>query len=251
VPDNDASAMGLDVYVGSLTRYYTHDWETVVQQAAKNEGIPVHVVRATPPPPDEIKDPAEVQRLVVEWRHNMETSLREANLISTDLNWPEAADTPYFTDKPDWDCFGALTLLAAYEEEPKPRFGGRWPKTLNDHWARDSKLAARLNAREPPRYSHIYECVAWIPAMLKNPFRGPMPAGDPVLIGSTTALLEQLELLNQRTYGGTPEDMAMWRREMPDGTDDRFEPKAKIGLSIFLDLTRQAVDHQLPMLLDY
>jgi hypothetical protein len=38
---------------------------------------------------------------------------------------------------------------------------------------------------------------------------------------------------------------------MPDGADSRFEPKAKAGLAIFLELTRLAVDHRLPMLLDY
>jgi hypothetical protein len=35
----------LDVYVGSLTRYHAHDWETIVQQAAKREGIEVQVMR--------------------------------------------------------------------------------------------------------------------------------------------------------------------------------------------------------------
>lgn len=37
--------MGLDVYVGSLTRYHGGDWETVVQQAAREQGIDVHVLR--------------------------------------------------------------------------------------------------------------------------------------------------------------------------------------------------------------
>lgn len=51
--------------------------------------------------------------------------LRDATIIESDLDWDERADASYFTDKPDWDCFGALVLLAAYEEEPKALLGSR------------------------------------------------------------------------------------------------------------------------------
>src|SRR5216683_2696624 len=163
--------MGLDVYVGSLTRYYARNWETIVQQAARSQGIQVQVMRPNPLPDDQIKNPAQIRDLVIEWRSKMQAELKGAELIDADLDWPEQPETPYFTDKPDWECFGAMTLLAAYEEEPKPIFGSRWPKTLKDSWARDPKLEARL--------------------------------------------------------------------------------KAKTGLGIFLNLTRLAVEHHLPMLLDY
>ena len=50
--------MGLDVYVGSLTRYYAHDWETAVQRLGCEQGIPVVIVRARLQSPDAITDPA-------------------------------------------------------------------------------------------------------------------------------------------------------------------------------------------------
>ena len=31
-------AMGLDIYAGTLTRYYAHNWKTVVQQWAEENG---------------------------------------------------------------------------------------------------------------------------------------------------------------------------------------------------------------------
>ncbi len=37
--------MGLDVYVGPLSRYYGGDWETVIQQAAREGGFEVEVIR--------------------------------------------------------------------------------------------------------------------------------------------------------------------------------------------------------------
>lgn len=41
--------MGLDVYVGSLTRYYSGDWESVVEQAAREQGLDFHVLRVAEP----------------------------------------------------------------------------------------------------------------------------------------------------------------------------------------------------------
>ena len=32
--------MGLDIYAGTLTRYYSHNWKTVVQQWAEKMDIP-------------------------------------------------------------------------------------------------------------------------------------------------------------------------------------------------------------------
>ena len=30
--------MGLDIYAGTLTRYYSHNWKTIVQQWAEENG---------------------------------------------------------------------------------------------------------------------------------------------------------------------------------------------------------------------
>ena len=41
--------MGLDLYVGSLTRYHVGDWELVAQTAARELGLPLKVVRQHDP----------------------------------------------------------------------------------------------------------------------------------------------------------------------------------------------------------
>lgn len=169
--------MGLDVYVGSLTRYYAHDWETIIQQAGRTQGFKVEIIRTEPEPPDTITDPQELQTGIRSWRDSLSGQLRDATIIESDLDWDERADASYFTDKPDWDCFGALVLLAAYEEEPKPLFGSRWPKKIAKDWERDGRLAARLNSESPPRYAHLYGCEVWLPVQLGVPFGGVMPSG--------------------------------------------------------------------------
>jgi len=47
VPDSIRRVMGLDVYVGSFTRCYMHDWETIVQQVGRLQGIPVQICSST------------------------------------------------------------------------------------------------------------------------------------------------------------------------------------------------------------
>lgn len=78
-----------------------------------------------------------------------------------------------------------------------------------------------------------------------------MPSGQEVRIGSSVELLAQMRDLNTRTYGGAKDDLIRWRREMPAGPDERFEPKARTGLAIMLQLSEASVEKRLPMLLDY
>jgi hypothetical protein len=37
--------MGLDVYVGPLSRYYGSQWETIIQQYGQERGMGVQVIR--------------------------------------------------------------------------------------------------------------------------------------------------------------------------------------------------------------
>lgn len=38
INDKGSITMGLDIYAGTLTRYYSHNWKTVVQQWAEKNG---------------------------------------------------------------------------------------------------------------------------------------------------------------------------------------------------------------------
>jgi hypothetical protein len=50
--------LGLDIYVGSFTRYYSGDWELVAARVAREIGATFEVVRQHDPP-DAIRDPEE------------------------------------------------------------------------------------------------------------------------------------------------------------------------------------------------
>ena len=108
--------MGLDIYVGSLTRYYAGDWELIAQQAAREMGMPLQIVRPQNDPGDAIRDPVAIRPVVKQWRDQLSESL--AGHLSTPLGWNEEADASYFTDKPTGDCYSDLLLWAAYSEHP-------------------------------------------------------------------------------------------------------------------------------------
>lgn len=67
--------MGLDVYVGSLTRYYAGDWELITQKAAREAGVPLRIVRLKDDPADAIRDPDTLRPVIKQWRDQLSESL--------------------------------------------------------------------------------------------------------------------------------------------------------------------------------
>src|SRR5262245_46408271 len=118
--------MGLDVYVGSLTRYYSRQWETVVQKMARETGMQLTVVRQDDAPPP---TPSEIAQVAVSWRDGLSRALAPHGV--SPLTWEESLDCPYFTDKPAWDCYSALMVWASHHEHPNSPL----PAVAPDDWS--------------------------------------------------------------------------------------------------------------------
>lgn len=96
--------MGLDIYAGTLTRYYTNNWKTAAQQFAEANGLSFQMIRAQQ---QEELSVEEVKETVTQWRDSIISGLKLDPLPL----WNEDYDvTPYYTDKPDWDAINALLL---------------------------------------------------------------------------------------------------------------------------------------------
>src|SRR5215207_333720 len=99
--------MGLDVYVGSLTRYYTEGPADVVERIARHQAMAV----------TDGQDAEEVIRAaVLRWRENLSRWLGDR--LARPLDWDESSPAPCVTDKPGWDGYGGALLLAAHDEHP-------------------------------------------------------------------------------------------------------------------------------------
>ena len=93
--------MGLDLYAGTLTRYYSHNWKTVVQQWAEANGYSFEKIT---PDGETVEDqqmsPAEVQEVVKGWRDSILEAIRQPDQPAF-TPWEEDNEKPYFTDNPD------------------------------------------------------------------------------------------------------------------------------------------------------
>lgn len=236
--------MALDVYVGSLTRYHTGEWETVGEKAARERSRQGHTARPRGPIAL-VSDPARIHAAVAAWREVLTQSLGDR--IDTPFDWEEAPHTPYFTGRPGWDGFGSLVLWAAYAEYP----GRRCPEALPEEWDGDPVLL-RSNAESfRSRYAHLVRHVElWLPSTFEFTFEGANVDGRPTVVGSTTTLRRQLSELNSATWEASATTVAGWGRE-PPSSDASLELRARYAFAVLSDLVQQATGHKLPMRLDY
>jgi hypothetical protein len=227
--------MALDVYVGSLTRYYTGDWENVAERGARP--------RASSPPLGRQRDEATVRPAVLAWREALAAALGAS--VVAGLDWDESAAAPHFTGRPGWDGFGSLVLWAAYAEHPALRR----PDRLPEEWDDDPALV-RCNA-QGSRFSHLVRNVElWLPAAFDFTFEGQDVDGRRTVIGSVLALSRQLGELNAGTWKADESEALRWADVTP--VDEApLEIKARHAFAVLSDLARRAVEHRLPMKLDY
>lgn len=137
--------MGLDIYAGTLSRYYSHNWKTVVQQWAEENGYGFSRVTPDGEAADEgeAPSPAEVQEAVENWRDQILAAIAQPGQEPY-APWPEDNERPYYTDKPDWDAFGAMLLVAACHTYDEPM-----PPTVEKNWDfGEHLLVARLASDE-------------------------------------------------------------------------------------------------------
>lgn len=242
--------MGMDVYVGPLTRYALGAWLTVVQQAGMADGIQVQVDRPAPEQDDVLTDPLEVQDAVDRWQRGLNTALGGEP-------WPDSAELPYWTDKPDWDGYGGLVLLAAYEERPKLAPGakrGPFTRGVSDDPRLFEESAAYQEAsKSPTRYVTLLSGVKWwLPLDSRaGVFHGPRLTGEETVMATVDQLVTELRDLAQvlgLTDSGERERI---RRAGPPPRRNDVTAYGRFGLAAFLKLAETAQRERQPLLLDY
>jgi hypothetical protein len=234
--------MALDVYVGSLTRYYAGDWESVGERMARERGEPVSRPGA---PGNPRQDANQIRTRILDWRTALAQSLGDN--VSEPLDWDEAPDAPHVAGRPGWDGFGSLVLWAAYTEHPSLRR----PPSLPEEWDNDRALL-RSNAEGfRSRYSHLVRNVElWLPCPLRFTFEGEDVEGRRIVVGSAQTLSRQLAHLNAATWKVDRAEAALWGRRPPP-QDAALESRARYAFAVMTSLARQAIEHRLPMKLDY
>ena len=235
--------MGLDIYVGSFTRYLAGEWELAAERTAKEMGLPIEIVRQHDPA-GAIRDPNQIRPVVFSWRDSLSAALKD--LLSSPLDWDEQDETPYFTDKPTWDCYTDLLLWAAYDEQRQLRR----PFQHVEDWPEDPAYILISSQDAKTRYSHVYDVTHWLPCDFGFVFKANGIAGTEQLIGSSVTLLRQLRELNARTWGVDSQVLHQWRIDCAEHGSP-LETGAKFAFSVLYELATESVAHHLPMLMDW
>lgn len=235
--------MGLDVYAGTLTRYYSDGWEALWARRAREAGMESMTVRGGQPV--EKGDPGEVGRMVHAWRDALNEALSES-LDGSGLDWDESEDAPYFRQA------GPGRLRRAHAARRL-----RHAPTRGTLRGVARRLAERPGVQgvhrvEPRRVSvRVHYGPRDVVARrlsVSLPVSG--VAGEEVAIGSVDLLRANLHGLNERTFRADPETAARWLRGEVEA-ENHFEAHARRGFAVFLYLAEQAVANRLPMKLDY
>jgi hypothetical protein len=221
--------VGLDVYVGSLTRYYVEGPADVVERIARRQGIAVA----------DGEDAEEVIRAaVLRWRDRLSRSL--ADRLAGPLDWDESAPAPCFTDKPGWDGYGGALLLAAHDDHPELPA----PAVVSADWPDDPAYQAASALGAGSRYGQLLTPELWLPCRFEFTVRTQDLTGEEVQLGSSLVLLEQLELLAARyRLDGRPLE--------PAADGHSLAAAAGNGLAVLLRLAERSVAFRVPMKLDF
>lgn len=263
--------MGLDIYAGPVSRYVAGDWQTIIQQAGDASGIPVVSIRPGESIGDvlsralaegvqdgvrevRLSDVRPVTRPIAEWKADLIRSL------GLNEDWQDAADGPFYTDKPGWDGYGAVLLLSAYDEKPSLAPGARVkrlfrpltvPAVAPGQFA-DAE-AVKAAAQSPLRYPTLLRGAEWCLPLAGGPalFTAATPSGKQITMGHLACLVAELDVLNQRTLRLSPDDMEAARQAGPPESGLSVENTAPFGLSVLTATAEFAAMNKVAWIMDY
>lgn len=214
---------------------------------------------------EEELSPAEIQAAVEDWRDQILAAISQPNQPHY-TPWPEDNERPYYTDKPDWDAFGAMLLVAACHTYEEPV-----PLTVEKDWIfGEHPLVARLASDEERVWSLFRGATWWLPLSDSFLFQGSLPTDDTAAIATLGGLRKELEKLNQLAWQADEDTILGWadtegypvdgtvdsdgqysKADIPEHTQYDTQSLAKFAFSMFWRAMRFAEEQQVPILLDY
>ena len=259
--------MGLDIYAGTLTRYYAHNWKTVTQQWAETNGFSFSRItpRGEQAAQEEEADPREIKNAMKNWQSQILEAISPKECPPYE-SWTEDNETPYYTDKPDWDAFGALLLYTAART-----YGEPLQETVEKNWDFENHpLIQRMGEDEDHGVWSLFIGASWwLPIADGLAFNAPCPTDEEITFSTTGALKMELEQINSIGWNADEETILSWSRSegypadaeiqngkltkagMEEHTVYNTESLAKFAFSILWRAVKFSMEKQVPILLDF
>ena len=263
--------MGLDIYAGSLTRYYLRDWDTITQQLSEEAGYKCVTLDGNgneiKPKTDE-EEVKEIREAVCEWRDHIAAGI-DPSLPAP--FWDENERSAYFTDNPGWEAFGALMLLHACSLSDSP-----FPEYVDSSWGAYEEPVVKNAMQQKNVSSLLAEVSLWVPIPQNVLFIASLPTGEESTLSTVSMLRQELEELNRKMWQADEATILSWRNDKyykPEIEVIRKESKSFFGLirktkeikiekyrtedlaqcafSIMYQAVKFADEHKVPLILDY
>lgn len=254
--------MGLDIYAGTLTRYYAQNWKTAVQQWAEENGYQFSKLTPSGQPIRENRpDPSEVQQDMEAWRDAVTKAVSQEGCLQP--SWAEDNEKPYYTDKPDWDAFGALLLYAACRAYQEPV-----PPTVKKGWSfHEHPTVLRFAGEIERKWSLFSDTELWLPIDDFLLLECQNPVGAEGIVSTTKCLRAELEKINEIGWCASEAEIIGWSDSEGYPTDGQVEngeiihlgteteyntdSLAKFAFSMFYQAVLFSEENNVPILLDY
>lgn len=233
--------MAVDLYVGTLTRYYARQWENVAQKMARQQDLKYQTISPGGSKEIQDSDAAKIAKGAQDWQRSVSEALRHAG--GSEVVWQEGMEPPYFTDRIGWEPLFALMLWTSCIELNRPP-----PRTPPKDIMRDPILAECLKDSTKYQLTAFLSAQFWLPAEFVFFAKFPSPAAEEVGVSSVDALLFALEKINEQSWR-TQE----WRAWLKDEFLDRsiLETPAKYGFAVLASMAVEAKRNKLPMILSF
>lgn len=252
--------MGLDIYAGTLVRYYTRNWKTANQQFCEANGFGYQQIRAnnTPAPPVE-----DVLEGVNNWEKQLVEVLHNSGVPSAEV-WEEDNEKPYYTSKPDWDALNALLLYAASKI-----LGDAFPKEFkkNTDIFEHPLMKKMYKDNNVQGWSLFNGICYWLPINDSVMFHFPLPNGAEADIAAVKLLKNELMKINEIGWNVNRETIIGWsgtegypvdfvinngkieQRQSNDVYDT--ESLAKFAFSLLWEAAEFSEKEKVPIILDF
>ena len=257
--------MGLDIYAGTLTRYYSRSWKTTEEEyVSGKEDLYSHLRDYADEDDEPQLTPEQAEELISTWQESLVNVLNENGI---DIKkWNEDAESPYYTDSPDWEAFGALLLISAgkiYDVPVELQVEKYWQfgeHTLIKHALNDENLNGTL----------FSGTIMWLPDERPMMFQGPLPSGEATLYGTSGGLKTELERLNEILWEADEETIISWSTteghpaetelkigelifEAGFGENTKYstESLAKLAFSILWQAAAYSLENGVPVVMDF
>ena len=253
--------MGLDIYAGTLTRYYARNWKTSVQKWGETNGVNVNIVR-NEPDDVQIAPPEEILAGVTGWKEQFLAVYGQH--ITEPLLWNEDNDvTPYYTDKPDWCAMEALFLYIACKNLKK-----KVPKTVKKNFSVFEDPIYKKYKQSQREISSLTDGAGWwLPIRDEFMVDSCLPTGQEKTFGTVGMLKGELMEVNAIEWNADEQTILNWNTEEGYPTDALYGKGkveyianneeydtvslAKFAFSILWQAVKHAEEHGTLIIFDY